>query len=524
MRLLDRGHLVATATPAPDLEDADPAPVSLEAARAAEERYEGLVDHPFPTCFSCGTARTPGDGLCLRPGPLDDGTGRYAATWTPDEVDVPLVWAALDCPGGWSAGIAGRPMVLGTMTARIRALPETGRPPRRPRVAAWVAGAPSPQRQRPAVALRRGDRPGRGDVGRRRPHHDPSEGERMTDPTPPTDDLTPTGSASETLVKDGPRTPDDEGVPILDAVRDERRTAVVTGASSGIGAATARLLADHGFRVVCAARRADRVEALAEEIGGLAVACDVTSDADVARLAEAAGERVHVLVNNAGGALGLEPVAQAEVDLWRSMYESNVLGTLRVTKALLPALVAADGEGVVVNVGSIAGFTAYEGGGGYTAAKHGVHVMTETLRLELFDQPVRVTLVAPGDGAHRGVLAHPLRRRPGAGRQGLRRRRPPARRRGRRRRHRLDGDPAGPRQRRPPRRQAPRPGRAAQGPPDHPDAAARPAPAARLRAGAGDPPGRGVAEVAVPTRVKTSRSCSRLRRPAQNSTSSGTTR
>jgi NADP-dependent 3-hydroxy acid dehydrogenase YdfG len=218
----------------------------------------------------------------------------------------------------------------------------------------------------------------------------------MTDPTPPTDDLTPTGSASETLVTDGPRTPDDEGVPFLDAVRDERRTAVVTGASSGIGAATARLLADHGFRVVCAARRADRVEALADEIGGLAVACDVTSDADVARLAETAGERVHVLVNNAGGALGLEPVALAEVDLWRSMYESNVLGTLRVTKALLPALVAADGQGVVVNVGSIAGFTAYEGGGGYTAAKHGVHVMTETLRLELVDQPVRVTLVAPG--------------------------------------------------------------------------------------------------------------------------------
>ena len=112
----------------------------------------------------------------------------------------------------------------------------------------------------------------------------------MTDPAPPTDDLTPTGSASETLVKAGPRTPDDEGVPFLDAVRDERRTAVVTGASSGIGAATARLLADHGFRVVCAARRADRVEALAEEIGGLAVACDVTADADVARLAEVAGE------------------------------------------------------------------------------------------------------------------------------------------------------------------------------------------------------------------------------------------
>lgn len=210
----------------------------------------------------------------------------------------------------------------------------------------------------------------------------------MTDATGPTDDLTPTGAASAHLVE--------RGGPSLEAVRDERRTAVVTGASSGIGAATARLLADHGFRVVCAARRAERVEALADRIDGVAVACDVTADADVARLAEAAGSRVHVLVNNAGGALGLEPVAEGDVDAWRRMYDSNVLGTLRVTKALLPALVAADGEGVVVNVGSVAGFTAYEGGGGYTAAKHGVHVMTETLRLELFDQPVRVTLVAPG--------------------------------------------------------------------------------------------------------------------------------
>jgi NADP-dependent 3-hydroxy acid dehydrogenase YdfG len=177
---------------------------------------------------------------------------------------------------------------------------------------------------------------------------------------------------------------------------EHRRTAVVTGASSGIGAATARLLAAQGFRVVCAARRADRVEGLAGEVGGVAVACDVTHDDDVARLAEVAGPRVHVLVNNAGGALGLEPVADADLGLWQQMYDTNVLGTQRVTKALLPALVAADGEGVVVNLGSVAGYTAYEGGGGYTVAKHGVHVMTETLRLELVDQPVRITLVAPG--------------------------------------------------------------------------------------------------------------------------------
>ena len=179
---------------------------------------------------------------------------------------------------------------------------------------------------------------------------------------------------------------------------DTTRTAVVTGASSGIGAATARTLAAEGFRVVCAARRAERLESLVAELGdaAVAVACDVTSDEDVARLADVAGGRVHVLVNNAGGALGLEPVAQGDVALWQQVYDTNVLGTLRVTKALLPALVAADGEGIIVNVGSVAGFTAYEGGGGYTVAKHGVHVMSETLRLELVDQPVRITVVAPG--------------------------------------------------------------------------------------------------------------------------------
>lgn len=179
---------------------------------------------------------------------------------------------------------------------------------------------------------------------------------------------------------------------------DTTRTAVVTGASSGIGAATARTLAAEGFRVVCAARRAERLESLVAELGdaAVAVACDVTNDDDAARLADVAGDRVHVLVNNAGGALGLEPVAQGDVALWQQMYDTNVLGTLRVTKALLPALVAAHGEGIIVNVGSVAGFTAYEGGGGYTVAKHGVHVMSETLRLELVDQPVRITVVAPG--------------------------------------------------------------------------------------------------------------------------------
>ena len=126
VRLLDGDHLVASATASEALEGEAPDPVSLDEARTAEERYEGLVDHPFPTCFSCGTARDPQDALCLRPGPLDDGTGRYAVAWVPREASVPLVWAALDCPGGWSAGIAGRPMVLGTMTTQVLALPEVG--------------------------------------------------------------------------------------------------------------------------------------------------------------------------------------------------------------------------------------------------------------------------------------------------------------------------------------------------------------------------------------------------------------
>lgn len=173
------------------------------------------------------------------------------------------------------------------------------------------------------------------------------------------------------------------------------RTAVVTGASSGIGEATARLLAAAGFTVVCAARRADRVEALAAEIGGRAVTCDVTDPSDVSRLADEVGPRLDVLVNNAGGAYGLEPVEHATVEDWRKMFEVNVIGTLQVTKALLPAL-KASGNGIIVNVGSIAGRTAYEGGAGYTAAKHGLAVMTETMRLELVDQPVRVTEIAPG--------------------------------------------------------------------------------------------------------------------------------
>jgi len=171
-------------------------------------------------------------------------------------------------------------------------------------------------------------------------------------------------------------------------------TAVVTGASSGIGAASARALAADGFHVVCAARRKDRIEALAEEIGGRAVVCDVTDQGSVDALA-AAVESVDVLLNNAGGAFDQASVEEADVEDWARMFDLNVLGVVRVTQALLPAL-RADGGGLVINLGSTAGRVAYEGGGGYTAAKHGVKVLTQTLRLELVAEPLRFTEIAPG--------------------------------------------------------------------------------------------------------------------------------
>ena len=174
----------------------------------------------------------------------------------------------------------------------------------------------------------------------------------------------------------------------------DQKTAVVTGASSGIGAATARALAKEGFRVVCAARRTDRIEALASEIGGVAIALDVTDAESVASFA-AQLDVVHVLVNNAGGAFGADKIESADPEDWRAMYDVNVIGLIRVTQALLPAL-RASGDALVVNLGSTAGRWAYETGGGYTAAKHATRVVTETLRLELNGEPIRVSEVAPG--------------------------------------------------------------------------------------------------------------------------------
>jgi NADP-dependent 3-hydroxy acid dehydrogenase YdfG len=180
----------------------------------------------------------------------------------------------------------------------------------------------------------------------------------------------------------------------------QTNNAVVTGASSGIGAATARRLAVEGFHVVAAARRADRLDALVKEIGpdATAVVCDVTSDESVAELAAhvaGLGGALTLLVNNAGGARGMDPVASGQVADWQWMYDVNVLGTLRMTQALLPAL-EASGAGTIVTVGSTAAFTVYEGGGGYTAAKHAQNALVGTLRLEIVGKPVRVVEIDPG--------------------------------------------------------------------------------------------------------------------------------
>jgi NADP-dependent 3-hydroxy acid dehydrogenase YdfG len=175
-----------------------------------------------------------------------------------------------------------------------------------------------------------------------------------------------------------------------------RGTAVVSGASSGIGAATARALADAGFSVVLGARRDDRLAALAAEIGTAATArhLDVTNLASVDAFTQAIPE-CRVLINCAGGALGLEPIAHADEAHWQAMYDSNVLGTLRMTKALLPKLIAS-GDGIVVTVGSVAAFEPYAGGAGYNAAKHATKAVMDVLRMELVGQPVRVSEIDPG--------------------------------------------------------------------------------------------------------------------------------
>jgi len=175
---------------------------------------------------------------------------------------------------------------------------------------------------------------------------------------------------------------------------DGRRVAVVTGASSGIGAAAVRRLHAEGFDVIAGARRIEKLREVTERVGATAIALDVRDRASVEAFV-AQAPRCDVLVNNAGGALGLEPLAEAVEEKWRQMWETNVLGLMLVTRALLPKLIAS-GNGHIVNIGSIAGFEAYPGGSGYTSVKHGVRAISRTLRLELLGKPVRVTEIDPG--------------------------------------------------------------------------------------------------------------------------------
>lgn len=178
---------------------------------------------------------------------------------------------------------------------------------------------------------------------------------------------------------------------------DQKLRAVVTGASSGIGTATVRQLRALDWDVVAVARREDKLKALAEETGASYIVADMTSDDDVTRMAEEvrAHGPVHSLVANAGFALGTDEVKDANVDDWKKMFDINVLGVVRAVKALLPALVDS-GRGDICIMSSTAGHIAYEGGGGYVAAKHGTTSVAETLRLELAGQPVRVMEIAPG--------------------------------------------------------------------------------------------------------------------------------
>jgi NADP-dependent 3-hydroxy acid dehydrogenase YdfG len=173
-----------------------------------------------------------------------------------------------------------------------------------------------------------------------------------------------------------------------------KRTAVVTGASSGIGAATVRRLASEGYAVIAAARREDRLAALAAETGARAVVLDVTDETSVRALTDQL-ETCDLLVNNAGGAFGMAPIEAATDEDWQRMWDVNVMGTMRMTRALLPKL-EASGDGVVVTLTSTAGHGVYENGGGYVAAKHAERAVSETLRLEVFGKPIRVVEVAPG--------------------------------------------------------------------------------------------------------------------------------
>lgn len=172
-----------------------------------------------------------------------------------------------------------------------------------------------------------------------------------------------------------------------------KKVAVVTGGSSGIGEATARALAADGWHVIVAARRKEKLEATAKEIGGQAIELDVTDEKSIADFAAAITD-CHLLVNNAGGAKGLDPIAEASIEDWQWMYDTNVLGTLRVTQALLDVLTRCQGH--IINMSSVAGFAPYAGGAGYNAAKFGVTAMNKVMRIEFAERGIRITEINPG--------------------------------------------------------------------------------------------------------------------------------
>ena len=173
--------------------------------------------------------------------------------------------------------------------------------------------------------------------------------------------------------------------------------AIVTGASSGIGAATAKLLAANGYHVIAAARRMDRLAELAKSDSNIEIVeLDVTNQKSVDALAaKLVGKPVSVLVNNAGGAFDASPIADSDPEIWAKTFDVNVTGAVRMTKAMIP-LMKNHGAGHIVLMSSTAGRIAYENGGTYIAAKHGVAAVAGTLRLELSGQPIRVTEIAPG--------------------------------------------------------------------------------------------------------------------------------
>ncbi len=177
---------------------------------------------------------------------------------------------------------------------------------------------------------------------------------------------------------------------------NDKKIAVITGGGSGIGAAAAVALAGDGYHVVVAGRRVERITEVAERTGGTAIRLDVTDDASVESFAAQVAELgdVDVLVNNAGGAHGLDTLREADLEDWQVMYDTNVLGVVRVTRALLPLIDAA--EGLIINIGSMASFTAYPGGSGYNAAKFGLRGLTRAFRLEEVDNPIRITQIDPG--------------------------------------------------------------------------------------------------------------------------------